>query len=547
MHVLRQWKKLVHDLAAHAFQRAGRIVIAHVVDLRQRIGRQVAALRDAGKDRKRLFAQVLKLRAEQRHGQLVAFQRVFHGLQRVHHLQEGGARLRPAFGQFCAHIGCAQAQRLEGFLGRVAAVDRADRKFLDRVAHFVDLENAVLRACDERLHHVVGGQAHFGILRRVLAQYVQQIAVAVRAVLRAHGDQVISLLRRNAEFVHQGGRRAAALGKVHAERVAQQIAAFGGLAQFVAHQAGVRACGGQRFVDVGNAVPEIVAVHLLRDAAQFLKFLPRRARLCGQLVRRLLIVRAQLDDLFCARQRRSGQRCDGGSGSFQPGLHRAARDVARRAHGVGQPAVVAFGVFGGVALFAHGAFGVASRGSHAVGGAVGLLGRVGQRRHVSVVFLDLVPDLVHRVSCAIQGDLQVFRLLAVLAVFCFRLVQLFGDQLHLFGVRIVHALQVAGLGPHGLHAVGLIAEGAVGRGHFSVQHRQPPADVLERFFIFLVAQHADSRADAFAAWHVLTSLFAPMYRGLEKRPSYRRAQNFKLCCQRIDNGVTMAYNILERK
>ena len=131
---------------------------------------------------------------------MIALQRVFHGLQRVHHLQEGGARLRPAFGQFCAHIGRPQAQRLEGLLRGVAAVDRADRKFLDRVAHLVDLEDAVLRPRNERLHHVVGGQTHFGVLRRVLAQYVQQVAVAVCAVLRAHGDQVVGFLRRNAEL-----------------------------------------------------------------------------------------------------------------------------------------------------------------------------------------------------------------------------------------------------------------------------------------------------------------------------------------------------------
>ena len=161
-----------------------------------------------------------------------------------------------------------------------------------------------------------------------------------------HGDQVISLLRRNAEFVHQGGCRAAALGKVHAERVAQQIAAFGGLAQFVAIRPVFVRVVASASLTSEMLSPEIVAVHLLRDAAQFFEFLPRRARLRGQLVRRLLIVRAQLHDLFCARQRRSGQRCDGSSGSFQPGLHRAARDVAGRAHGVG----------------------------HAVGGAVGLLG-----------------------------------------------------------------------------------------------------------------------------------------------------------------------------
>ena len=53
---------------------------------------------------------------------MIALQRVFHGLQRVHHLQEGGARLRPVLRSHRMPAG----QRLEGLLRGVAAVDRAD-------------------------------------------------------------------------------------------------------------------------------------------------------------------------------------------------------------------------------------------------------------------------------------------------------------------------------------------------------------------------------------------------------------------------------------
>ena len=93
------------NLALYAFQSAGGIVVLDLVDLFQRVSGQVAAFCNAGKDRQRALAQVFKLCAEQRNGQLIAFERVFHLLQRLHHLQKRGARLRPAFADFCADVG----------------------------------------------------------------------------------------------------------------------------------------------------------------------------------------------------------------------------------------------------------------------------------------------------------------------------------------------------------------------------------------------------------------------------------------------------------
>ena len=153
--------------------------------------------------------------------------------------------------------------------------------------------------------------------------------------------------------MHQGRSGAAALGKVHAECIAQQVSAFRSLFQFIAHQAGVHAGGGQRLVDVADAVAEVVPVHFLSDSAQFRKFLAGRAGLGGKLVGSLSVIRAKLHDLLGPFQRRGRQGGDGRGRGGQTCLHGAAGHAGHAVHGVGQSRVALLRFIGGVGLFFH--------------------------------------------------------------------------------------------------------------------------------------------------------------------------------------------------
>ena len=148
--------------------------------------------------------QILELRAEQGHAGRVAGEGVVHAVERLDGVEECGLCGVSTCCEGCEHLVCVQSEALEGFPARVAAILCPDVELLDSVADLVDGEQAGVSALHEGADELVSAEAEGCELRAILVQGVQQVAVFVCAVLRAHGDQAVGFLGVEAEVFHQG-------------------------------------------------------------------------------------------------------------------------------------------------------------------------------------------------------------------------------------------------------------------------------------------------------------------------------------------------------
>ena len=179
----------------------------------------------------------------------------------------------------------------------------------------------------------------------------------------------------------------------------------------------------------------------------------------------------------------------GGTGSLEAAYHSAACHVAHLLQRVFQLAVFAGCFLGLAALLVHGVPGVLAAVCQVVrfvGGAFQHLlrfleGHVGGVGFVAYQFLGfrqgLQPALggvnlrlgaVHLRGGPVQGDAQLVGLLAVVAVLCFGLFQLGGNQLHLLALRVIDGPQFGQLVLHPGHGCGLGPEGALAGFHVRV-------------------------------------------------------------------------------
>ena len=435
-----------------AFHGVFQVVISDAVNLAQRVHGVEGRALNAAQDVQHLRAEVFVLGTEQGDRDLALLERVFDLLQGGHHLAKCLLCGRAARCKVLRQLFGVQAQRLEGIVCRVAAVDRADGEFLDGVAYLVDGENAGVCTVYKGLHELVGSQAQFGIFRRVLAEYVQQVAVLVRALLRAYCNQVVRLFAADAELIHQGGSCAAGFCKLKAKRIPQQVAAFGGLFQRVTNQAGVGLCSGQGFVDFADVFAEVISPDFVGNGTHSGQFRACRAGHGRQLVIGFREVGAHLGDFLAALQGSCTQGCDSAGSSGKARFQRAGGDVGSAGHGVAQSVGFAFGVVGSFAGFVCRFAGFLHGVGHAVGRCVGAAGSVFQLGQFRFGLCDVCSRAVHGSLGFIQGNGQVVQLFGAGFAAFLRKFQLGGHHFDLFSLGSVDRGQLLVLIAQRLHA-----------------------------------------------------------------------------------------------
>ena len=305
----RQSRQGVSDHGRHRQQRdlgrpldrlegAAEVVVLHVVDLLESCRAVVGCGLDTRQHRQHAGLQILELCAEQGHAGRVAGEGVVHAVEGFDGVEERGLCGVSTCGEGREHFVGVEAEALEGFPARVAAVLRSDVELLDGVADLVDGEQAGVSALHEGADELVGAEAESRKLRAVLVQGVQQVAVFVCAVLRAHGDQAVGFLGVDAEVFHQGRRCPGALADIVVEHV-PQVEAGGGcpLQSFAGQVAGLLRCS-QTVSHVGEVIAEPLGVDVLDAFTERVQLVAGRPGCCRELIDGRVVLVAEVGQIL---------------------------------------------------------------------------------------------------------------------------------------------------------------------------------------------------------------------------------------------------------
>ena len=142
------------------------------------------------------LADVFVLCAEEVDRRRVCGKRVVHVVQGADDLEERLPRRLSACREAGEHLVRVKPEKPVCLCGCVGKVFASDVELFDRVADLVHRKDAFVSRTDKVLHKLFRRKPESGVLRRVFVQYVEHIAVLVRAVLRAVGDDVVRLFRR---------------------------------------------------------------------------------------------------------------------------------------------------------------------------------------------------------------------------------------------------------------------------------------------------------------------------------------------------------------
>lgn len=129
-------------------------------------------------------------------------------------------------------------------------------------------------------------------------QGVQQVAVFVCAVLRAHGDQAVGFLGVDAEVFHQGRRCPGALADIVVEHV-PQVEAGGGcpLQSFAGQVAGLLRCS-QTVSHVGEVIAEPLGVDVLDAFTERVQLVASRPGCCRELIDGRVVLVAEVGQIL---------------------------------------------------------------------------------------------------------------------------------------------------------------------------------------------------------------------------------------------------------
>ena len=197
--------------------------------------------------------------------------RIGNAVQSLHRLEKCFLCRIAAGGKPLCHVICIHADHGKALCRGIAAVLAADIELLDRIAHLVDGECSGFCTGDQTLGELLCGKSQRRILRGVLIEGVQQIAVLVCTVLCTDSDKVICFFCGNAEVVHQCRSRPCGLVYLIAESITQCKSPLCGFLEFLSHEPSLFGdlCHGVGCILIGFA--EVVAVDILDHVPQSLQ------------------------------------------------------------------------------------------------------------------------------------------------------------------------------------------------------------------------------------------------------------------------------------
>ena len=286
---------------------------ACLVDLLDGIAGSIGGVGGVGHGLQSIHAQVLPHGAKQLDAHSIALDLVVHVEQAVNDVEEGFIRAFSAHSEPVHHLVGVQPESLVCRDGGVAAVDGADGELLHGVADLVQIPGRAVCAGLIDLEHLIGREAEFGKLDRVLVDGVDQFARKVKSVLRTGGNQVKGIFDRDAKVLADGFGRAGAFRHVIAKNLLQSQGAFGSGGQSALAQVlHVAVHDGDSVADGRHILAKTGCVNILHDAAQRFELPAGSPRGVGHLGGRLLPFVGKACHVLARRQRAGAHRSHSG-------------------------------------------------------------------------------------------------------------------------------------------------------------------------------------------------------------------------------------------